>query len=400
MRGAHGDEENMINTGRTNDRYILWGGALSYYTGKARSYLIKKRIPYREVFPTHPVFQTKVLPALGFFVVPVLEAPDGSIIQDTSDIIEHLEARFPEPCLNPSTPVQRAVASLIGAFGSEGLLKPGMHYRWSYLAQQENFLRAEFGRCASASRDRAQRDQAAAPYMQAMQAHLPRLGIDSETIPAIERAYEDLLDILDALFLMHPYVLGGRPSDADFGLMAPMFAHLARDPYPSGLMKSRAPNVFRWTERMNLTDICDGEFAEMDACYPPDDAISETVESLLAHIFKDWGPELLANVEQYNTWIAANPSLKSGDLVSAKRERHLHPSLGEISFTLRGRTIRSAGAPHALWHFHKALKRARALTGAAKAQFDTLIQRTGGERVMAITLARPLKRENYVLVVG
>jgi hypothetical protein len=151
---------------------------------------------------------------------------------------------------------------------------------------------------------------------------------------------------------------------------------------------------------MNLPDLFDGEFAEMDACYPPDDAIPETVEPLLAHIFKDWGPELLANAEQCNAWIAANPSLKPGDLVSAQHERQLHPSLGEISFTLRGRTVRTAGAPQALWHFNKALTRARTLTGAAKAQFDALIQRTGGERVMAITLARPLKRENYVLVVG
>jgi len=390
----------MMNTGRTNDTYILWGGALSYYTGKARSYLIKKRIPYRECFPTHAVFRTKIVPALGFLVVPVLEAPDGSIIQDTTDIIEHLEETFPEPRLNPSTPGQRTVASLVGAFGSEGLLKPGMHYRWSYLAQQENFLRTEFGRVASASRDRADRAAAAAPFMQAMQVHLPRLGISSETIPAIERSYENLLDILDAHFMMHPYVLGGRPSDADFGLMAPLFAHLARDPYPSALMKSRAPNVFRWTERMNLPDLFDGEFAEMDVCYPPDDAIPESVEPLLAHIFKDWGPELLANAERYNTWVAENPSLKSGDLVSAQGERQLHPSVGEIAYTLRDRTIRCAGAPHALWHFDKAVTRARSLTGAAKAQFDALIRRTGGERVMAITLARPLKRENYVLVIG
>jgi glutathione S-transferase len=390
----------MINTGRSNDTYILWGGPLSYYTGKARSYLTKKRVPYREFFPTHTIFQTKILPALGFFVVPVLEAPDGSIIQDTSDIIEHLEERFPEPRLTPSTPVQRTVAALIGAFGSEGLLKPGMHYRWSYLAQQDNFLRAEFGRCASLSRDRAERDAAAAPFMQAMQAHLPRLGITSETIPAIEQSYENLLDVLEAHFNMHPYVLGGRPSDADFGFMAPLFAHLARDPYPSALMKTRAPNVFRWTERMNLPDLFDGEFAEMDACYPPGDAIPKTVEPVLAHIFKDWGPELLANAEQYNAWIAASPSPKPGDLVSAQHERRLHPSLGEISFPLRGRTVRAAGAPQALWHVDKALTRARALTGAAKAQFEALIQRTGGERVMAITLARPLKRENYVLVVG
>jgi hypothetical protein len=44
-----------------------------------------------------------------------------------------------------------------------------------------------------------------------MQAHLPRLGISSETIPAIERSYEDLLDILEAHFRMHPYILDFRP---------------------------------------------------------------------------------------------------------------------------------------------------------------------------------------------
>jgi glutathione S-transferase len=389
-----------MNTGRTNETYILWGAPPSLYTGKARSYLIKKRIPYREFFPSHPVYQTKIAPTLGFFVVPVLEAPDGSIIQDTSDIIEHLEEKFPEPCLNPPTPVQRTLASLIGAFGSEGLLRVAMHYRWSYLAQQEDFIRAEFGRGGSASRDPARRDAVAAYFIAAMQAYVPLLGITPETIPAIERSYEELLDLLEAHFMMHPYILGGRPSDADFGLMAPLFAHLARDPYPSALMKNRAPNVFRWTERMNLPDIFDGEFADTDPSYPRGDGIPETLEPILAHIFKDWGPELLANAGHYNTWLKANPSLKPGDPVCAGGDRRLHPSLGEITYALGGRNIQSTSAPQMLWHFDKALRRARALSGAAKAQFDALVERTGGGRVMAIVLARPLKRENYVLVVG
>ncbi len=387
-----------MNTGRTNDTYILWGAPLSLYTGKARSYLIKKQIPYREYFPTHPVFQTRILPALGFFAVPVLETLDGSIIQDTSDIIEHLEEKFPEPRVNPATPVQRIVGALIGAYGSEALLKPAMHYRWTYLAEQENFLRAEFGRAGSTSPDPAQRAAVAAPFMQAMQAHLPRLGINHETIPVIERSYEDLLDILEAHFATHPYILGGRPSDADFGLMGPLFAHLARDPYPSTLMKSRAPNVFRWTERMNLPDIFDGEFADAEPGYPPDDAIPQTIEPLLALVFKDWGPELLVNAQKYEAWVAAHPLLKAGDPLSS--DRLLHPSLGEISFSLRGRDIRCASTPQSLWHFDKVLRQARALAGEARASFHSLIQRTGGERVMEITLARPLRRENYVLVVG
>ena len=388
------------HSGRTNQTYILWGAPLSLYTGKARSCLIKKGIAFREWFPSDPFFQTRILPQLGFFAVPVLEAPDGTIVQDTSDIIEHLEARFPAPALSPSTPVQRVVAMLVDAFASEALLRPAMHYRWSYLAEQEAFLRAEFGRAASASHDRADRDAAAAPFMQAMQAHLPPLGITPGTIPAIERSYEALLDILEAHFLQHPYILGGRPSIADFGLMAPLYAHLGRDPRPATLMKMRAPNVLRWTERMNLAGFFDGEFPDVEPDYPDGDAIPETLEPLLALIFSDWGPELIATAQRYNGWIGQNPSLERGAIVSASGERMLHPSVGTIRFELRGTSMACAGRVHGLWHFGKAASCASALTGDARTRLDALLRRTGGQHVMELKLARPIERENFVLVVG
>ena len=103
------------------------------------------------------------------------------------------------------------------------------------------------------------------------------MGIYAATIPAIEAAYLDLLDVLDEHFLHHPYLLGGRPSMADFGLMAGLYAHLSRDPVPSALMKSRAANVYRWTERMNLANIDDGEFPEAGDTYPADDALPGTL---------------------------------------------------------------------------------------------------------------------------
>lgn len=383
-----------------SETHVLWGGALSLYTGKVRSYLIKKRIPYREYFPNQPAYWTKIIPALGFVVVPVLEAPDGSIYQDTSDIIEYLEGKFPEPCLQPSTPVQATVASLICAFGSEALVRQAMHYRWSYRPQQESFLVAEFGRCVSASHDPVERAAAAAPAMRAMDAYLPPLGVTPDTIPAIEQSYEALLAVLDAHFQQHPYILGGRPSAADFGLMAPLYAHLARDPCPSAVMKRLAPNVFRWTERMNLPDIFDGEFADREPAYPAGDAIPATLEPLLAHVFQDWGPELIANAAQYNAWLASNPGLKSGDPVSVQKERKVHPTVGGISFPLRGATIRCASAVQALWHFNKATTLARALSGDARTRFDALVRRTGGESAMAITLGRAIKRQNYTLVVA
>lgn len=137
--------------------YILWGSPHSLYTGKLRSYLIKKGLPFQERVPAHPDFGTRVLPAVGHMVIPVLETPSGDILQDTGDIIDHLEALHAEPVLDPSTPVQRLVSTLFDAVGSEYLLPLAMHYRWTYRADQDAFLQAEFGRTMVAGNSREER---------------------------------------------------------------------------------------------------------------------------------------------------------------------------------------------------------------------------------------------------
>jgi glutathione S-transferase len=235
----------------TEEALTLWGTPHSLYTGKVRSYLIKKGLPFREMFPHHPRFGTEVVPAVRLVVVPIVETPDGQFYQDTSDIIAELERRHPQTPVVPSTPVQRVVARLLDGYGSECLLPAAMHYRWSYRAEQEHFLQAEFGRALHFGPDREARLQAGAQFMAYFNSFLPGLGVLPETIPAIEAAYEELLNLLDIHFQHHPYLLGGRPCIADFGFMAPLFAHLGRDPVPAALMMKRAPNVFRWTERMN-----------------------------------------------------------------------------------------------------------------------------------------------------
>jgi glutathione S-transferase len=380
--------------------YVLWGSPHSYYTGKIRSYLIKKGVPYREEFAFNPQFQARILPTVRLLVVPILETPDGRILQDTTDMIEHLEAAMPQPAMVPQTPVQRAVAWLLGAFGSEALLPAGMHYRWSYRAEQENFLCAEFGRLLQGGPDREARYTTARQTMQYFNDFLPLLGVTAQSIPTVEAAYGELLDALDEHFLHFPYLLGGHPSIADFGLMAPMYAHLARDPVPATLMKNRAPNVYRWTERMNLACIGDGEFPDVPEAHPASDEIPATLEAVLRLVFQDWGAQLLADAAAYDAWIAGDPGMAAGTMVSASGERKVHPSLGPIEYDWRGCPIRRASSPHGLWHFDKAAAYARALTGEARSRFDALVHRTGGERVMSIRLPRPMTRRDYVLVLA
>ena len=386
-----------------NDRigtFTLWGAANSLYTGKTRSYLIKKGIPYRELYPAHPDFRARIVPVVKRSVVPVLETPEGEIIQDTSDIFDYVEARFPEHPLNPATPVQRTVALLIDAFGTEYLLPTAMHYRWSFRTEQDQFLCAEFGRNVYAGPDRAAQRAAGAKAMSYFSGFLPGLGVSAETIPQIESAYEELLNVLDVHFQVHPYVLGGCPSAADFGLMAPLYAHLARDPVPASLMKNRAPNVYRWTERMNLAAPSDGEFADRADAYFANEEFPATLEALVKLIFAQWSPGLAADAACYNAWIASQPPMPAGHLVSEDAKRRVHPTVGPVEYRWRGITMRRSSAPHALWLFSKAAALARGQSGDARRRIDELLARTGGTDAMAIRLARPMMRRDYALVVA
>jgi hypothetical protein len=117
--------------------------------------------------------------------------------------------------------------------------------------------------------------------------------------------------------------------------------------------------VLCWTQRMNLASIADGEFSNCPETYAPEDAVPGTLEPVLELVFQDWGPELLANASCFKAWVASNPSLPAGHVVSASDERKVHPTLGFIDDQWRGCTVHRASAPHGLWHFDKAASNAR-----------------------------------------
>ena len=381
--------------------FILWGTPHSLYTGKARSCLIKKGLAFVERCPSHPDYKVRVRPAVGLVTFPVLETPEGQFIQDSTDIVTYFDS-LDDPAsvttMTPSTPVQRVVARLIDGFGLEGMLQAAMHYRWSYRDEQELFLQTEFGRGLYSGADREARRSAGKRVMDFFSSSLPALGINALTIPAIEIAYEELLEALDIHFQSYPYVMGWRVSIADLGLIAPMYAHLGRDPYPTALMKKRAPNVARWVERMQLPNTPDGEYSPHDADWLPDDAIPTTLEPLLALVFKDWGPLLGADIASYQQWLDMHPQMQSGDLINANDKHMVHPTLGMVSFVWRGVQVQRASAVHGLWLFQTAQDTALAMSSDAGQNLAGLLKRTGGQEVMALCLPRAMERRNNLLV--
>ena len=118
----------------TSTDYILYGMQASLYTGKARAYMRRNRIPVTERGAGHPEYMSRIFPHMDRFIMPVIETPEGDIIQDGTDILDYLEGKGlgKEP-LYPEDPIMKAISLLFEFFGNEGLLRPAMPVSYTHL---------------------------------------------------------------------------------------------------------------------------------------------------------------------------------------------------------------------------------------------------------------------------
>ena len=110
----------------------LYGWHLSYFTGKVLCYLRYKGIPFTDQPVNAYTLMWRIKKETGAMVMPVITTPDGEWIQDSTVIIERLEAQFAHRQVTPTTPVQQFSASLMEAWGDEWWVPIAMHTRWSY----------------------------------------------------------------------------------------------------------------------------------------------------------------------------------------------------------------------------------------------------------------------------
>ncbi len=365
---------------------VLYGAPFSLYTGRARSYLIKAGLPYREVPPTSEHYTATVLPqAGGRRGMPTVELPDGTVIRDGVAIVDHFEAESGH-AFSPATPKQRIVSRLFDAIGAEGLLRPAMHYRWNFDEQHLEFLTWHFRTIFPPGWSPSAEER-----MQSIRTETnPVFGIVPESIPAIEELYVALLAKLNAHFSDHPYLLGGKPCVGDFGMIAPLYGHLGRDPVPLAMMQTRAWRAFRWVERMNRPELDVGEFGDRDGSYLPDDEIPETLIDVLRHLAVDFVPETRAACECINAWLAEQDDLTPG----ATAER----GIGMTSFDLAGTGIEVIAQP---FRFH-VLKRVQdefdALEEPARTEAASLLAACGMEELLEMRLTREIGRANNLEV--
>jgi glutathione S-transferase len=374
------------------DKYILWGASWSLYTAKVRPYLIKKGIEYVELNPSHPHYNEKIVPQVGEFTVPVLETPNGEIIADSTEIMEFLEPSYSHLPMLPEDNTLAALAHLIHSYGSEGLTKPAMYYRWNTTFENRLFARNEFNRSLASAEDTDN-------FAVAMRAFLPILGIglDHDVDVVVEASTDRLYDTLNAHFLEYPYILGGVPSLADYGMMGALYAHHGRDVSSSNAMKIRAPALYRWIETMQRPPVVDPEVWHVPQEYFSVDDLPDTLIAFLKLIAEDYVPEINATMDLYHQWLEAEERAV-GAIVDVEGEKRIHQVLGQIEHVQRGIRIKRIALLDSVTHHLRFQALTNRMSDAEKEKLNGIFQKVGAQDFGDLQLKQDMKRHDYAYV--
>jgi glutathione S-transferase len=355
--------------------YRMYGAEMSYFTAKARPAFRAKRLWLEERLATPEAYRDVLLPRTGLAFLPTVVTPEDETWQDTSDILDALEARHPEIPLYPRTPVQRVAAFVLELYADEFLLLPALHYRWSF-PESEAKARADF---AATNGNRELADRFADRIQAATRA---AMGVSEESIPAIEAHTHELLAALEAHLAEHRFLLGARPSLADCALMGPLYAHLYLDAVPGRLLRERAPRTCHWIERMNHPEV------EAFGDWLPGDALAPTLRALLGLVGADAVPVILDMVAAVEAWADANarPGLEPPRAVGLHETR------------LRGAVLRRATGPYSLWMLQRTLDALRDQGPGGVAAVHKALAGTGCEALLACAPRHRLGKRRFALV--
>ena len=370
-------------------RSRLYAMTHSLYSGRARSYLIKNGIPFEELSTGHESFKAEVLPKGRLPTIPTLVTPEGEVIRDGAAIIEHFEAANGRPS-QPVGPKQQIISGLFDVIGTDGLLRPAMHYRWNFPEDNLAFVRYHF---LHSQRDTPAREEKTEAMMDRMRHAAMVFGVTDESKVVVEALYLELLDALNSHFEIHPYLLGAKPCIGDFGLIAPLYAHLGRDPHPARIMQQRATSVFRWVERMNRKDDDYPEWFNPASGWVEDDQIPDTLIGVLRVIAEDFVPETVAAAKAINKWLEQNQPEAGTPAIG-----RLAAAPGMAQFQVRGQSISAIAQPHRFYLLQRVRDIYGSLSGEDRSSVDSLLADCGMTSVINSALSRRIVRSNNLEV--
>ena len=167
--------------------YRIHGVEVSPYSVKVRSYFRYKQIAHRWI-PRNQDAEGEYQKYAKLQLVPLVVTPKDEGIQDSTPIIERIEALYPEPSIHPSDPTARFVSVLLEEFGDEWGNKWMFHYRWAREVDQLSCA-GRIARSMMPSADDAQFTDAVAMVRGRMVNRLFFVGSNPATAPQIEDSF-------------------------------------------------------------------------------------------------------------------------------------------------------------------------------------------------------------------
>jgi glutathione S-transferase len=262
----------------------IFGSEMSPYSVKVRSYFRYKSLPHAWI-PRRAENDAEYQRYARLPIVPTVATPEDEGLQDSTPIIEAVEARFPTPSIHPSDRALAFLSALIEEFGDEWGNKLMFHHRWWDPVDQDA-ASLVLARLAIPFADKAEVDARAAAIKARMTGRGAFVGSSAATAPLITAYYLELLDILEPHLKGRKYLFGARPSFGDFGLAAQLY-EASVDPTCGAAMRGRAPAVLDWCHRM-LEPRDDGAFETWASLAP-------TLEPLLGYVGRYFLPWSEAN---------------------------------------------------------------------------------------------------------
>ena len=377
---------------------VFFGWVCSFYSGKTRAYLRKAQVPYREIAIGHPHYTMKIAPPVGRPIVPIIQTREGVIVQDSTEIVDYIAANgLGERTLMPGTPLQDITALILDFIFSEYLARFNLYTRWVHYHKQESFIREQFGSSFGYTEHygQAERDMLANMTRDRALQIIKLFGISHETHHLIDQQYRDLLDLLNAHFLHHPYLFGAAESVADCALEGALQPHLSRDPYPGMIMRERAPRVLRYAERMAQRDHDMPEYFDREpGTFVPDDNLPETLKPIITLAAQEYIPELKAAAEQFDQWAETQDIVPGKPLLPFKIER----SMGKIEFRMRGIKAHSISQTNTMWALQRVHDAFDALAEEDQKAVRSALIPLGAAELLKIRPKNRLARKQYTEV--
>ena len=271
----------------------LKGAPGSPYTRKMLAYMRYRHIEYELLIGDQSADQLG-LPEPKTDLLPTFYLPnqDGEIeaVVDSTPLIRRFEQAFTGRETLPENPILGFVNYLIEDYADEWLTKSMFHYRWHYDADiQKAGSILPLWRGLQMSSD--QHLKASTFVSERQISRLYVVGSNNVTAPVIEASYRRFLEIMDTIIARQTFLLGTRPSSADFGLYAQL-TQLARfDPTPMAICLQEAPRVYAWTDIM---DDLSGQRCDPSGWMQVSDT-REVLGPMLSEIGRVYVPALLAN---------------------------------------------------------------------------------------------------------